>query len=95
MASTAYPVLKTVDEFCKKSFDYIIIGGGTAGLTVAARLSENPRVTVGVIEAGQSKLDDSNILTPAAYMKVIGNPEYDWKWTTVPQVGDLVAPTAF
>ncbi|KAL9608482.1 MAG: hypothetical protein Q9167_006690 [Letrouitia subvulpina] len=87
MASTAYPILKTVDEFCQASFDYLIVGGGTAGLTVAARLSEDPKIRVGVIEAGQSRLDDPNILTPGAYMRLIGNPEYDWKWTTVPQAG--------
>ena len=34
------------------SFDYVIVGGGTAGLTLATRLAENPAVTVAVIEAG-------------------------------------------
>ncbi len=40
-----------------KTFDYIIIGGGLAGITVAARLSENASVTVLVIEVGN---DDRN-----------------------------------
>lgn len=44
----------SADEVSRRTFDFLIIGGGTAGLTVAARLSENPDVTVGVLEAGPS-----------------------------------------
>jgi choline dehydrogenase-like flavoprotein len=47
-------------DFAAKSFDYIIVGGGTAGLALAARLTENPSITVGVIEAG---LDRSTIFS--------------------------------
>lgn len=35
-----------------QTFDYVVLGGGTAGLTIAKRLAENSRVTVAVIEAG-------------------------------------------
>jgi choline dehydrogenase-like flavoprotein len=51
-------------EFAAKKYDFIIIGGGTAGLTLAARLTEDPRITVGVIEAGQNRLADPNVLVP-------------------------------
>lgn len=51
-------------SFANNSYDYLIIGGGTAGLTLAARLTEDPEVTVGVIEAGQNRLADPNILVP-------------------------------
>ncbi len=42
--------------------------GGTAGLTVASRLSENSKVTVGVIEAGQDLIDDPLVFTPGWYI---------------------------
>jgi choline dehydrogenase-like flavoprotein len=40
-----------------KVFDYVIIGGGTAGLVLAARLTENPDVQVVVLEASEKRLD--------------------------------------
>lgn len=45
--------LCSVQEFTEQKYDYVVVGGGTAGLCVAARLTENPDVKVGVIEAGQ------------------------------------------
>lgn len=47
----------SVKEFTEQNFDYVVVGGGTAGLCVAARLSENPDVKVGVIEAGADRMD--------------------------------------
>ncbi|CAD0041708.1 unnamed protein product [Aureobasidium pullulans] len=44
--------------FLDETYDIIIIGGGTAGLAVAARLTEDPNIMVGVLEAGKSRLDD-------------------------------------
>lgn len=45
-----------VEEFTHQKYDYVVVGGGTAGLCVAARLTENPDVTVGVIEAGADRM---------------------------------------
>jgi len=79
-------IIPAVDS-AKQDYDYLILGGGTAGLTIAARLSENPDVTVGVIEAGKNKLDDPLVDTPAMFLQMFGNEDYDWKYKTTPQVG--------
>ncbi|KDN44352.1 hypothetical protein RSAG8_05616, partial [Rhizoctonia solani AG-8 WAC10335] len=68
------------------TFDYVIIGGGTAGLTLAARLSENPKTTVGVIETGEYLPDDPLINTPGSAFSIPGNAKYDWLFKSVPQV---------
>lgn len=77
----------SIEEFARMTFDYVICGGGTAGLVIAARLSENPNVTVGVIEAGKYHSDDPLVDTPAMFAKMFENPEYDWCLYTAPQVG--------
>lgn len=81
-----FPTLSSLEDFLKQDFDFVIVGGGTAGLTVAARLSENPNVQIGVLEAGPSNFGDPLVLTPAAYPQTIGNAKYDWKHKTAPQV---------
>lgn len=55
-----------IDPFSSAAthFDYLIAGGGTAGLTLAARLTEDPDITVGVFEVGLDRTDDPNVLTP-------------------------------
>lgn len=78
--------LCTVDEFLTHSYDYLIIGGGTAGLCVAARLTEDPNVTVGVLEGGENRLDDKNVLTPSLFPTLPGRPDYDWMMESIPQV---------
>lgn len=55
---------------------YIIAGGGTAGLTMAARLSEIPEVNVGVIEAGTDHTEDELVLTPGLANAQWNNPDY-------------------
>ncbi|KAH7337866.1 alcohol oxidase [Rhizoctonia solani] len=73
-------------DFASKSFDYVIIGGGTAGLAIAARLSETPHTTVGVIESGEYLPDDSLINTPASVFSIPRNAKYDWLFKSTPQV---------
>jgi len=74
----AASALCSVDEFVGQAYDYLVVGGGTAGLCVAARLSEDADVRVGVLEAGEDRMDDKNVLTPSLYPTLIGRKEYDW-----------------
>lgn len=66
--------------------DYIIIGGGTSGLVVASRLSENPDVQVLVLEAGQDLSADPRVNVPTLYIALMGS-ENDWQYQTIPQPG--------
>ncbi|KAI9794884.1 MAG: hypothetical protein M1816_003013 [Peltula sp. TS41687] len=68
------------------SADFVIVGGGTAGLVVANRLSEDPNVSVLVLEAGQSRIDDPRVQIPALWTSMMGT-EVDWQLSTVPQPG--------
>jgi choline dehydrogenase-like flavoprotein len=78
----------SIQDFANLALDYIVVGGGTAGLAVAARLSEDPQVRVGVIEAGPSALDSDSeaIIVPGRYGETIGS-DYDWRFATIPQPG--------
>ncbi|KAG9226738.1 hypothetical protein CCMSSC00406_0008438 [Pleurotus cornucopiae] len=71
--------------FASQSFDFLIVGGGTAGLTIATRLSEVSSVTVGVIEAGQFFPDEPLVNTPFLFGRVLGNSSFDWNFASVPQ----------
>lgn len=65
------------------TFDYVIVGAGTAGALVAARLVETPGVTVCLIEAGPVDINPF-IGIPAGFLKVIFNPAVTWGFTTQP-----------
>lgn len=59
-------------KFALLPFDTIVIGGGTAGLAVAARLSEDPFKRVGVIEAGPVALERENTNAPGYFGANLG-----------------------
>ena len=63
------------------TFDYIIVGAGTAGCLLANRLSADPRNRVLLIEAGR-KDDYHWIHIPVGYLYCIGNPRTDWLYST-------------
>ncbi len=68
------------------SYDYIIVGAGTAGCVLANRLSADPNVSVLLLEAGGK---DDYIWTkiPVGYLYCIGNPKVDWGFKTEPEPG--------
>lgn len=69
-----------------ETFDYVVVGGGTAGLVVANRLSETPTVRVAVIEPGGDERNNPNVTVATSYMKAYNTP-IDWAYQTVPQLG--------
>ena len=67
-------------------FDYIIVGGGSAGSALAARLSADATTRVLVLEAGRPDfIWDPFIHMPAALTFPIGSPFYDWKYESEPE----------
>ncbi|KAI0079806.1 hypothetical protein K474DRAFT_1658610 [Panus rudis PR-1116 ss-1] len=84
LLSAARGIEVDAPTFANTTFDYLVVGGGLTGLVVAARLTEDPNVVVGVIEAGPH-LEDNNILIPGFAGSIIGNPTYDWMLQTLPQ----------
>jgi choline dehydrogenase-like flavoprotein len=65
-------------------FDYVIVGGGTAGSVLAARLSEDPDVSVCVIEGGPSDVGDERVLELRNWINLLGG-ELDYDYPTVEQ----------
>ncbi|KAF8171014.1 GMC oxidoreductase [Mycena galopus ATCC 62051] len=72
-----------------KTFDYVICGGGTAGLALAARLTEDPSITVAVLEAGEHNIGESLIDVPGQFGQTFGNLKFDWSFPTMTQKHSL------
>ena len=66
-----------------RSFDYIIVGAGTAGCVLANRLTENPSIQVLLVEAGMDSRDP-RIFTPSSY-PLLNGTYMNWNFFTEPQ----------
>jgi choline dehydrogenase len=69
-----------------KAFDYIVVGSGSAGSIVAARLSEDPDVSVLLLEAGRPD-NHPFMAMPIAFPKVASHPAFLWQFETEPEPG--------
>ncbi len=70
----------------REHWDYVIVGGGSAGSALANRLSADPGTSVLVLEAGRNDIRlDPFIHMPAALPYPIGNRLYDWKYESEPE----------
>jgi choline dehydrogenase len=77
---------KAVRIAAMASADYVIVGGGSAGCVLAARLTEDPAVRVLLLEAG-GKDRSPNIKIPAAFAKQFHDAKLDWDFETEPEPG--------
>lgn len=75
----------SAEEFASKVYDYVVVGGRNAGLPLAVRLTENPEVSVAVLEAGRIIEDDPILEVPRFVGRASGNPKHDYAFKTVPQ----------
>jgi len=64
-----------------QTFDYIVVGAGLAGTTVAARLAENSSLTILLIEAGADDRTNPEVFDIYEYSVAFGGP-LDWAWPT-------------
>ena len=69
------------------TYDYIIVGGGTTGLVVANRLTENPNISVLVIEAGDSAYNNAEVYATNGYGEALGTT-IDWAFKSTSQTYD-------
>lgn len=69
-----------------KTYDYVVVGGGTAGSVIAGRLAENANSKILVIEAGISNEGVTNSIVPFFAFNASPNTYITWNYTTTPQV---------
>ncbi|MCP9209082.1 GMC family oxidoreductase [Streptomyces sp. NEAU-Y11] len=69
-----------------EGYDYVVIGGGTAGSVIASRLTEDPDIRVAVIEGGPTDIDRPDVLTLRRWLGLLGGDlDYDYPTTEQPR----------
>lgn len=69
-----------------RTFDYVIVGGGTAGIPVGTRLAK-AGYTVAIVEAGIFYEDSEALISETPAFDFVGNPLNDWGFEVEPQAG--------
>ena len=82
VADTLPSIVTTAPPANGSTFDFIVIGGGTGGLALSARLSAHPNIRVLTIEAGLDNRTDLATESLFEYSAVLGGP-LDWNWVTL------------
>ncbi|KAF4576250.1 hypothetical protein EYR36_004227 [Pleurotus pulmonarius] len=80
-------IYESASELPGRQFDFVIVGGGTAGNVIANRLTEDPRFSVLVLEAGPSNIGVLDSEVPGFNSNLLPPGPYNWNYTTVPQEG--------
>lgn len=79
LSKRASGVTSNVNDAAWQTYDYVVVGGGLTGITVAARLAEDPSVSVLIIETGQDNRFDQRVQNVYTYGQAF-NSELDWAW---------------
>ncbi|KAJ7366502.1 glucose dehydrogenase short protein [Mycena albidolilacea] len=88
VAPSLAKIYEDVADLPSLEYDFVIVGGGAAGNVVANRLTENPKFSVLVLEAGVSNEDVMESIVPFLAGNLLSGPNaYDWNYTTTPQIG--------
>ncbi|KAJ3903653.1 hypothetical protein F5879DRAFT_1010325 [Lentinula edodes] len=77
-------VIRNLDTVVSQPFDFIVVGGGAGGSVIANRLTENPDVSVLLVEAGGSNEGVLNVAAPGL-VNFLVNSAWDWNFTSTPQ----------
>ncbi|KAJ7282835.1 hypothetical protein C8J57DRAFT_1499798 [Mycena rebaudengoi] len=80
-------IITDISRLDLASFDFVVVGGGTAGSALANRLSEDPAHSVLVLEAGGSHEHILDLIVPSFGTRATPFTPYDWNFTTAPQAG--------
>ncbi|SNX86025.1 related to Glucose oxidase [Melanopsichium pennsylvanicum] len=86
ISSATAAIVTDASQLSNRAYDYVVVGGGLAGLTVANRLSSDPSASVLVIEAGNDDRTNADIYDVDNYGKAFGT-DLSYSFTTTTQVG--------